>query len=253
MNTHAPPVVRLHEACKSYVIGESRVRGLVDVSLSVHPGEYLSVMGPSGCGKSTLLNVLGTLDLLDSGSYELDGHRVDTLDDDALSALRARKLGFVFQSFHLLARYSAVENVELALLYARAPGKERRARALAALDRVSLSDRADHLPSQLSGGQQQRVSLARALVNEPNLLLADEPTGALDSNTTSEILDLFDTLHAQGCTLVVVTHDPDVALRAQRNVTMRDGHITGDRRRAVPHHSERVARMPSIPCAEEVA
>lgn len=213
--------------------------GLVDVTLRVHAGEYLSIMGASGSGKSTLLNVLGTLDRLDTGSYELAGRRVDTLDDETLSRIRARTLGFVFQSFHLLPRYTAVENVELALLYARTPRKERRARAMAALERVGLTDRARHVPSQLSGGQQQRVSIARALVTEPSLLLADEPTGALDSATTDEILALFDRLHDEGATLIVVTHDRDVAMRAQRNVVMRDARVVRDETRRVPQRSER--------------
>jgi len=234
------PVVDVKQAFKSYRTGESEVPGLIDVTLSVHAGEYLSVMGASGSGKSTMLNVLGTLDRLDRGSYLLDGRSVDALDDQTLSHLRACKLGFVFQSFHLLERYSAVENVELALLYARTPRKARRERALQALERVGLGDRAHHLPSQLSGGQQQRVSLARALVNEPSLLLADEPTGALDSVTTEEILDMFDQLHHEGATLIVVTHDRDVAERAERNVIMRDGRIVRDRVRPRLRTSDRV-------------
>lgn len=241
MTAPSPHVVaELADASKAYRTGESVVPGLIDVNLRVHAGEYLSIMGASGSGKSTLLNVLGTLDRLDSGAYLLDGKSVDALDDESVSQLRARTLGFVFQSFHLLAKYTAVENVELALLYARAQRKSRRERAMHALERVGLADRARHLPSQLSGGQQQRVSLARALVNEPSLLLADEPTGALDSVTTEEILDLFDTLHEQGATLIVVTHDRDVALRADRNVIMRDARIVQDRSRRRPLHSERV-------------
>lgn len=236
-STPDDPVVDLHHASKTYRTGDAEVHALVDVSLTVFPGEYLSIMGPSGCGKSTLLNVLGTLDRLDQGVYRLDGQCTEDVDDETLSALRASKIGFVFQAFHLLPRYTAVENVELALLYARAPRKTWRQRALHALETVGLLDRADHLPSQLSGGQQQRVSLARALVNEPSLLLADEPTGALDSTTTEEILDLFEKLHERGSTLLVVTHDTSVGMRAQRNVTMRDGRIATDRRRARPLES----------------
>jgi putative ABC transport system ATP-binding protein len=239
MKTSSPvdPVVDLQHASKTYRAGDAEVQALVDVSLSVLPGEYLSIMGPSGCGKSTLLNVLGTLDRLDQGTYRLDGQCVEDVDDETLSGMRARKLGFVFQAFHLLPRYTAVENVELALLYARSPRKTRRQRALRALETVGLLDRAEHLPSQLSGGQQQRVSLARALVNEPSLLLADEPTGALDSTTTEEILDLFDELHEGGCTLLVVTHDTSVGMRARRSVTMRDGRVATDSRRARPLES----------------
>ena len=239
MNASPVVVADLHQACKSYSTGESQVPGLIDLTLRIQAGEYLSIMGASGSGKSTLLNVLGTLDRLDTGTYELNGQRVDALGDEELSQVRARTLGFVFQSFHLLARYNAVENVELALLYARSPRKGRRARAMAALERVGLAQRAHHLPSQLSGGQQQRVSIARALVTEPSLLLADEPTGALDSATTDEILALFDRLHSEGATLIVVTHDRDVALRAQRNVVMRDARVVRDETRRVPQRSER--------------
>lgn len=234
-------VVALNQASKSYGTAESQVPGLIDIQLSVRAGEYLSIMGASGSGKSTLLNVLGTLDRIDQGTYELDGRRVDDLDDESLSRLRARTLGFVFQSFHLLPRYSALENVELALMYADAPRRSRRDRAMAALARVGLGERAHHLPSQLSGGQQQRVSLARALVTDPSLLLADEPTGALDSTTTEEILDLFDDLHNDGATLIVVTHDNDVAVRAKRHVVMRDARIVRDECREL-RHSDRVPR-----------
>lgn len=230
--THSP-VAALRRACKTYRTGAAVIRALDAVDLAVQPGDYLSIMGASGSGKSTLLNVLGTLDRLDEGHYELDGRRADDLDDDELSLLRALKIGFVFQSFHLMARYTAVENVELALLYARVKRPLWRGLAMKALERVGLADRADHVPSQLSGGQQQRVSLARALVTGPSLLLADEPTGALDSATTGEILDLFDQMHAEGVTLIVVTHDREVAARAGRMVTMRDGCIVRDDVRAV--------------------
>jgi len=222
------PVVELLSASKLYRRGDSIVHALDDVDLLVEPGAYVAVVGPSGSGKSTLLNVVGTLDRLDGGSYRLDGQATTGLDDGELSALRATKIGFVFQSFHLLSRHTALENVELAMVYAGVRRRERRERAREALDRVALGNRTDHLPSQLSGGQQQRVSLARALVNRPSLLLADEPTGALDSGTAQEILGLFDELHAQGATILVVTHDRDVAARTRRIVRMRDGKIVQD-------------------------
>jgi len=224
------PVVALDDACKVYLAGSAQVAALDHVRLCVGAGEYLSVMGASGSGKSTLLNVLGTLDRLDRGTYELDGRRTDHLDDDELSLLRAHRIGFVFQSFHLMPRYTARENVELALLYARVKRSHWRDASMHALERVGLAGRAEHLPSQLSGGQQQRVSLARALVTAPSLLLADEPTGALDSVTTGEILDLFDKMHGEGVTLIVVTHDREVAARAERMVLMRDGRVVQDER-----------------------
>ena len=201
---------------------------LDDVELAVCAGDYVAIVGVSGSGKSTLLNVIGTLDRLDAGDYLLDGTPTTELDDAALSALRGLKIGFVFQSFHLLSRYTAVENVEVPMVYASVPSGERRRRALEALERVGLAERATHLPSELSGGQQQRVSLARALVNRPRLLLADEPTGALDSRTTADILDLFDELGSRGVTIVLVTHDRDVAARARRVVRMKDGRIIED-------------------------
>lgn len=222
------PVAELHDARKEYRRGNSLVTGLDHVDFSVFRGEYLAVVGASGSGKSTLLNVLGTLDRLDAGSCRIDGQSIEGLDDDQLSRLRSLKIGFVFQSFHLLPRHTAVENVEVPMLYAGIGRRERRQRALDALERVGLGGRTDHLPSQLSGGQQQRVSLARALVNSPALLLADEPTGALDSATTGEILTLFDELNAGGVTIVMVTHDREVAARTRRVVRMSDGRIVED-------------------------
>ena len=223
-------ILLLTDITKVYQMGEVEVRALKGVSLRVDPGEMVAIMGASGSGKSTMLNVIGTLDRPSSGSYALDGEPVDTLDEDQLSSLRNRKIGFVFQSFNLLPRDSALENVELPMVYASVRPKERTERAMKALSRVGLGDRVDHLPNQLSGGQQQRVSIARALVNEPVLLLADEPTGALDSDTTKQVMELFVELHLQGMTVVIVTHDPGIARYAERVVHFKDGVIVSDER-----------------------
>ncbi|HEU5260856.1 MAG TPA: ABC transporter ATP-binding protein [Gemmatimonadales bacterium] len=226
----APPAIRLESVTKVYQTGRTRVRALRGVDLTVEPGEMIAIMGASGSGKSTLLNIIGCLDTPTSGSYSLEGRRVDHLDRNQLADLRNRKLGFVFQGFNLLARTSALENVELPLLYDR-DGRRRDTRALAAraLERVGLADRLDHEPSELSGGEQQRVAIARALVTQPALLLADEPTGNLDSRTSVEIMALFQTLNDQGITLLVVTHEPDIARFTQRLIELRDGHIISDR------------------------
>jgi putative ABC transport system ATP-binding protein len=213
---------------KTYRSGDQDLHALDDLSLEVREGEYAAIMGASGSGKSTLMNILGALDRPTSGSYLLDGEAVATMSDQQLSSLRNRKIGFVFQSFNLLPRLDAVENVEVPLVYARVPPKERRARARRALERVGLGQRMHHRPTELSGGQQQRVAIARALVTEPRLLLADEPTGALDSDTTMQILALLDELHAQGNTILVVTHEDEVAVRARRIVWMRDGKVVAD-------------------------
>ena len=225
-------ILLLTDITKVYQMGEVEVRALKGVSLRVDPGEMVAIMGASGSGKSTMLNVIGTLDRPSSGSYVLDGEPVDTLDENQLSSLRNRKIGFVFQSFNLLPRDSALENVELPMVYASVRPKERTERAMKALSRVGLGDRVDHLPNQLSGGQQQRVSIARALVNEPVLLLADEPTGALDSDTTKQVMELFVELHQQGMTVVIVTHDPGIARYAERVVHFKDGIIVSDERNA---------------------
>ncbi|MFN2370295.1 MAG: ABC transporter ATP-binding protein [Candidatus Krumholzibacteriia bacterium] len=211
-------------------MGATEVHALAGIDLTVAPGEMVAVMGASGSGKSTLMNVIGCLDTPTAGVYELDGERVDNLDRNRLADLRNRRLGFVFQGFNLLARTSAQENVELPLLYDRS-GRRRdlAAAARAALDRVGLADRAHHLPNELSGGQQQRVAIARALVTEPSLLLADEPTGNLDTRTSIEVLALFQELNAHGLTIVMVTHEPDLARYAQRHVELRDGRIVVDR------------------------
>jgi putative ABC transport system ATP-binding protein len=223
-----PPVVRLVSVEKTYAMGALEVQALRSVSLDITRGDMVAIMGASGSGKSTTLNVIGTLDRPTSGQYLLDGEAVEDLDDEDLAELRNRKMGFVFQSFHLLPRLDAIANVELPMVYAGVPHRERRERARAALDRVGLGDRIDHLPNQLSGGQQQRVAIARAIVNDPLLLLADEPTGALDSSTTRQVMALFQSLHDQGITVVVVTHDAAIGAFAKRVVTFADGRIVSD-------------------------
>jgi len=227
----AAPVIEARALTRHYRIGPEIVKALDGVDLVVEGGEHLAVIGPSGSGKSTLMNLLGCLDTPTSGELFLAGTPVAHLDDDALAAVRNRTIGFVFQSFNLLPRQDALENVQLPLLYSRMPAAERRERALEALEAVGLADRVKHLPSQLSGGQRQRVAIARALVNRPSLLLADEPTGALDSRTGQEILDLFEQLVSEGRALVVVTHEDAVAERAKRIVAIRDGRVSEDRRR----------------------
>ena len=221
----ASAVAELIGISKIYGTGDIEVRALDRVSLTIQKGDYLAVMGASGSGKSTAMNILGCLDRPTSGSYRLNGTAVEDLDDDALADLRNRSLGFVFQQFHLLAHASAMDNVMLPMIYAGVPLHERRMRARDALERVGLGQRLDNRPNQLSGGQQQRVAIARAIINRPSLLLADEPTGALDSQTTSEVLELFDDLHQQGITLVMVTHEDDVAARAHRLARFQDGRV----------------------------
>lgn len=227
MDLPNPPVAELVHVSKVYGTGDTEVRALDDLSLTVQQGDYLAVMGASGSGKSTAMNILGCLDRPSSGSYRLNGTDVESLDDDALADLRNQQLGFVFQQFHLLPQLSAIDNVMLPMIYARVPKEERRRRALAALDRVGLSHRLENKPNQLSGGQQQRVALARAIINDPAMLLADEPTGALDSHTTEEVLSLFGDLNAQGITILLVTHESEVGARADRVVHFRDGRISG--------------------------
>ncbi len=218
-------LIHLEGVEKTYAMGDAQVRALDGVSLVIERGEYVAVMGPSGSGKSTLMNIVGCLDTPTAGSYRLNDQEVARMADDDLAAVRNREIGFVFQTFHLLPRKDAIGNVELPLLYAGLGRAERQERAQLALAAVGLADRARHRPNQLSGGQRQRVAIARALVNRPSLLLADEPTGNLDSRTGEEILALFDELHRQGHTIVLVTHEEHLALRADRVVRLRDGRI----------------------------
>jgi putative ABC transport system ATP-binding protein len=222
-------VIETTQLVKTYTTGSTEVHALKGIDLAVEKGEFIAIMGTSGSGKSTLMNLLGCLDTPTSGSYLIDGVRVDGLDRNALASLRNEKIGFVFQGFNLLPRTSALENVELPMLYDRS-GKKRDTRALAeaALQRVGLSDRLDHQPSELSGGQQQRVAIARALVTEPAIILADEPTGNLDTQTSMEVMALFQELNEQGITIVLVTHEPDIAVYAKRIVEVRDGRIRRD-------------------------
>lgn len=218
-------VAKLSNVSKLYGEGSLEVKALDNLNLEVHQGDYLAVMGASGSGKSTAMNIIGCLDRPTFGKYELNGNSVENLTDDALADLRNQELGFVFQQFHLLQDATALENVMLPLLYACIPLSERKELAEAALKRVGLTDRMNNRPNQLSGGQQQRVAIARAIINKPSLLLADEPTGALDSKTTEDVLNLFDDLHTQGITLVLVTHEDEVAVRAKRRALFKDGRI----------------------------
>ena len=221
----APPVAELIHVNKIYGSGDTTVHALNDLCLAVNNGDYLAVMGASGSGKSTAMNILGCLDMPTSGSYHLNGVPVETLSDDELADLRNQKLGFVFQQFHLLPQLTAMENVMLPMIYAGVPAEQRRQRAKLALEKVGLAHRLDNRPNQLSGGQQQRVAVARSIINGPSLLLADEPTGALDSTTTEEVLAIFDDLNAQGMTILLVTHEQEVGERAQRIIHFRDGRI----------------------------
>jgi putative ABC transport system ATP-binding protein len=228
----AAPLVQLEQVTKTYRMGEVDVRALRGVTLGIDDGEFVAIMGASGSGKSTLMNVIGCLDRPTSGSYLLAGEEISRLDRDALAAVRNRTLGFVFQSFNLLSRTSALENVELPLVYSGLSAKERHARAREALARVGLEGRLDHKPNQLSGGQQQRVAIARAIVTHPRLLLADEPTGNLDSRTSVEVMALLQELGRDGITVVLVTHEADVAEYASRLVVLRDGLVKSDERRS---------------------
>ncbi len=223
-----PPLISLSEVNKVYRVGVERVHALRGVSLEIEANEYVAVMGASGSGKSTLMNILGCLDILTSGTYRLRGEDVSKLSQSKLARIRGRQIGFVFQSFELLPRTTALKNVQLPLAYTRAT--RRRKRALAALERVNLADRAHHHPNQLSGGQMQRVAIARALAQEPDIILADEPTGNLDSTTGAEIMTILDSLHADGQTIIVVTHEQHIARRCQRIIRLRDGCVESDTR-----------------------
>ena len=235
----SPPVVETRDLEKIYRMGDVEVRALRGVSLSIAAGEFVAVMGASGSGKSTFMNLVGCLDRPTRGSYLLNGQDVGGLSRDQRARVRGRQIGFVFQGFNLLPRTSSIENVELPMLYQGAAARERRQRAVEALERVGLGDRLDHTPSQLSGGQQQRVAIARALVNRPTLLLADEPTGNLDSRTSIEVMGIFQELNEQGLTVLIVTHESDISEHARRVVTFKDGQVLSDQ--GVPHR--RVARQ----------
>ena len=219
-------MIQLKEVCKFYQVGDDRVRALDHASLHIHPKEFVSIIGPSGSGKSTLMNIIGCLDVLDAGEYLLDGLPIESYTEAELARVRNQKIGFVFQSFNLIPKLSAEENVELPLIYQKVKRAERQRRVKEALERVGLSQRAKHLPTELSGGQQQRVPIARAIVTNPKLILADAPTGALDSKTSQEIIDIFHELHSQGNTIVLITHDNDVAKQAQRSIHILDGRIS---------------------------
>ncbi|MCU6708480.1 ABC transporter ATP-binding protein [Paenibacillus sp. J5C_2022] len=236
-------MIDIRDLTKRHKMGGASVNTLDGISLQVERGEFVAIVGPSGSGKTTLMNMIGCLDLPDSGSYMLDDVRITELTDNKLAGIRNRKIGFIFQSFHLLPKLTALDNVELPLIYGGVPAKARKERALRALEQVGLKERVHHRPSQLSGGQQQRVAIARALVTEPPLLLADEPTGALDIRTGQEVLALIERLHANGHTIVLITHDKEVAMRASRVLVMRDGRLSeggGDGHEAgsgIPHGS----------------
>jgi len=219
-------MIEIQDLCKFYQVGEDRVRALDHATLHIYPKEFVSIIGPSGSGKSTLMNIIGCLDIADAGLYKLDGLPIQAYTENELAHIRNRKIGFVFQSFNLIPKLTAEENVELPLIYQKVKRSQRQKLVKEALERVHLANRARHLPTELSGGQQQRVAIARALVTRPSLILADEPTGNLDSKTSREIMEIFHELHSQGNTIVLITHDNDVARQAQRAIHILDGRIT---------------------------
>ena len=218
-------MIQLTDVCKFYQVGDDRVRALDHANLHIYPKEFVSIIGPSGSGKSTLMNIIGCLDVSDAGQYLLDGLPIESYSENQLAKIRNEKIGFVFQQFNLIPKLTAEENVELPLIYQKVPRAERQRRVKEALEKVNLYPRAKHLPTELSGGQQQRVAIARAIVTNPKLILADEPTGALDSKTSKEIIDIFHDLHKQGNTIVLITHDNDVARQAERSIHILDGQI----------------------------
>jgi len=219
-------MIQLENICRFYTIGDETVHALDNASLHVKPGEFVGIIGPSGSGKSTLMNVIGCLDMADSGTYLLDGIPIENYTENELARIRNQKIGFVFQSFNLIPKLTAEENVELPMIYQGLKRSERKRRTQEALERVQLTDRSQHYPTELSGGQQQRVAIARAIATRPSLILADEPTGNLDSKTTAEIMEIFHELHQQGNTIVLITHDDEVAQQASRVVRIRDGRVT---------------------------
>ena len=244
----AQPLIRVENLVKTYSLGEHPVHALQGVTLDIATGEFVAIMGPSGSGKSTFMNLVGCLDTPTAGTYYLDGEEVARLSRDARAAIRAAKVGFVFQTFNLLPRMTALRNVELPLLYTEVPAVERRARALARLRDVGLEGREHHRPPQLSGGEQQRVAIARALVNEPRVLLADEPTGNLDTRTSTEVMTILQRLNRHGITIIVVTHEAEIARYAGRIITFRDGQVVSDRRVAAPVSADEV--LATLPAKE---
>lgn len=241
------PLVEVHDLRKNYQLGETEVHALRGVSVKIHAGDFVAIMGASGSGKSTFMNILGCLDKPTSGRYLLEGVDVSGLTKKELARIRNQKIGFVFQGFNLLGRTTALENTELPMLYSKTTKNDRARRAQEALAQVGLADRSDHFPSQLSGGQQQRVAVARALVNHPRILLADEPTGNLDSRTSVEVMEIFQRLNASGLTIILVTHEPDIAQFAKREIVFRDGQIKRDDVVEIPHVASEVLKtMPTI-------
>ena len=219
-------MIQLKDICKFYQVGDDRVRALDHANLHIYPHEFVSIIGPSGSGKSTMMNIIGCLDVADAGEYLMDGLPIESYSENQLAKIRNEKIGFVFQQYNLIPKLTAEENVELPLIYQKVPKRERMERVKEALDKVNMYPRAKHLPTELSGGQQQRVSIARAIVTRPKLILADEPTGALDSKTSKEIIDIFHDLHSQGNTIVLITHDGGIAKQAQRSIHILDGQIS---------------------------
>ena len=219
-------MIDIKDLCKYYLVGDERVRALDHATMHVYPGEFVSIIGPSGSGKSTLMNIIGCLDVADAGQYLLDNLPIESYSENQLAKIRNEKIGFVFQQYNLIAKMTAEENVELPLIYQKVPKKERAERVKEALEKVNMYARAKHLPTELSGGQQQRVAIARAIATRPKLILADEPTGALDSKTSREIIDIFHELHSQGNTIVLITHDGGIAKQAQRSIHILDGQIS---------------------------